>query len=70
MLAEGVKSRKEVKTVAKYWRADPVHMSPEGYEKLALGIVEDLPDLDFKRFCRIFRGGESLVRRQPAQQRC
>jgi hypothetical protein len=48
-LAKGVTSKKEAKMVAKHWKADPVHMSPDGYEKLALCIIEDLLDMDFER---------------------
>jgi hypothetical protein len=48
-LADGVTSKKEAKMVAKYWKADPVHMSKDGYKRLALGIIEDLVDIEFER---------------------
>jgi hypothetical protein len=40
---------KSAKSVSKFWKKSPVHMTPEGYQLLADSILEDIPDMAFIR---------------------
>jgi hypothetical protein len=50
-----------VKIVAHYWKGDPVPMTSAGYENLALGILEEIPEVDVVRPCDIERIFQLLV---------
>jgi hypothetical protein len=40
---------KSAKSVSKFWKKSPVHMTPDGYQLLADSILEDIPDMAFIR---------------------